>query len=159
MLSTRAWLADRGEIRVPANNRMLVEAATNHAALIAFAEDLGDPWPGHLWDVAGKIAAKGGAARIVSVDWGSPLVENQPVPNERATTRLGLDDRRVELPQALPGPFGEPVRTLNVPGWMASDAPADAAAADLSARSGEILFRLGSETFRYDRLGLSTVTA
>ena len=159
VLSTRAWLADRGEIRVPANNRMLVEAATNHAALTAFAETLGDPWPGHLWDVAGKIAAKGGVARIVSVDWGSPLVENQPVPNERATTRLGLDDRRVELPQALPGPFGEPVRTLNVPGWMAGDAPADAAAADLSARSGEILFRLGSETFRYDRLGLSTVTA
>ena len=155
VLATRAWLDKRGEIRIPADNRAVVEAATHRDGLAKLAEELSGVWPAHLQDVEGKTAASAGAARNVAIDWEEPLTKNQPISDLRAETRLGLKDRRVDLPESLPGPFGKPVRTLNVPGWMVQEEPDDAVVTDATARSGEIRFRLGSKTFRYDRLGLS----
>ena len=158
VLATREWLAKCGEVRIPADNRELVEAATHPSALAEFAERLGGVWPAHLRDVEGKTAALAGAAMTVAINWDDPLTENQPIPDSRAETRLGLKDRRVELPEPTCGPFGTPVRMLNIPGWMAQEIPEDAAVADVTIRNGEITFCLGSKTFRYDRLGLSAVT-
>ena len=158
VLSTLAWLSERGEVRIPADNRKLVEAATNRAELTAFACKLGDRWSAHLQVVEGKTAAAGGTARMVSIDWEAPLVENQPgPPDERAKTRLGLTDRRVDLPSPLLGPFGRPVRTLNIPGWMVEAEPEDAVVTEASGGGG-IRFRFGTKIFRYDRLGLSIAT-
>ena len=155
VLSTRAWLAEHSEVCIPADNRKLVEAATNRAELRAFADSLGGRWPDHLQEVEGKTSAAGGAARHVSIDWHEPLIENQPVPDERAATRLGLNDRRVDLPGPLPGPFGQPVSTLNIPGWMVEAEPEDAVISDVTGDGGRIRFRFGTKSFRYDRLGLS----
>lgn len=79
----------------------------------------------------------------------------QPIPDFRAETPLGLKDRRVELPELLPGLFGKPVQTLNVPGWMVQEDPHDAVLTDATARNGAIHFYPGSKTFLYYRLGLS----
>lgn len=79
----------------------------------------------------------------------------QPIPDLRAETRLGLKDRHVELPESLPGLFGKPVQTLNVPGWMIQEDPDDAVFTDATARNGEIHFYSGSKTFLYYRLALS----
>ena len=101
--------------------------------------------------------AAAGTAKNVAINWEDPLTENQPIPNERAETRLGLKDRRVELTESLLGPFSEQVRTLHIPGWMAGDEPEDAVVTDATAHNGEIRFCLGSKIFCYDRLGLSIV--
>ena len=160
VLATREWLATRGEVRIPADNRKLVEAATHHAALAEFAECLSDVWPAHLQDVENKTASRVGAALTVAINWDEPLTapDNQPIPDVHARTRLGLKDRRVELPEPMRGPFGAQIRTLNVPGWMAQDIPEDTAVTDVTIGDGEIGFCLGSKTFRYDRLGLSAAT-
>lgn len=155
VIATRAWLEKHGEIRIPANNREVVEAATHRVGLNKLAEDLGGAWPAHLLEVQGKTTAHSVAAKGVAVDWEEPLTQNQPIPDLQAETRLGLKDRRVDLPESLPGPFGKPVRTLNVPGWMVQEEPDDAVVINATAQNGEIRFRLGSKTFRYDRLGLS----
>ena len=160
ILATRAWLVERGQIRIPDDNRQLVETATHCAGLVEFADDrLRGPWPAHLRDVEGKNGAAATAARVVEIDWHEGLTENQPVVDGRASTRLGLRDRRVELPEPCSGPFGQPVRVLNVPGWMVEGESDDAVPASVSARDGEIRFRFGSRAFRYDRLGLTIVTA
>ena len=153
VLATRAWLDKHGEIRVPADNRAVVEAATHRDGLDKLAMELGGAWPAHLLDVQGKTMANAGTAKGVAVDWEEPLIDNQPIPDSRAETRLGLKDRCVDLEATLPGPFGKTVRMLNVPGWMVEEE--DAVVAEVTAREGEIRFRLGSKTFRYDRLGLS----
>ena len=157
VLATRAWLAERGEVRVPMDNRALVEAATHRAGLAVFADSLRGAWPTHLRDVEGKTAATAGAAMNAAIDWEAPLTNNQPIADSRAKTRLGLQDRRSAFPEPLPGPFDQRVCTLNIPGWMARDEPEDAIVTNAAASGGEIRFRLGSKTFRYDRLGLSIV--
>ncbi len=153
VLATRAWLHKHGEIRVPADNRAVVEAATHRDGLDKLAQELGGGWPAHLLDVQGKTTANAGAAKGVAVDWEEPLIDNQPIRDLHAETRLGLKDRRVDLEASLIGPFGTPVRTLNVPGWMVEEE--DAIVTEVTARDGKIRFRLGSKTFRYDRFGLS----
>ena len=45
-----------------------------------------------------------------SVNWTLPLVDNPAIEEERAKTGLGLDDRRIELPQPRRGPFDKPGR-------------------------------------------------
>ena len=157
VLATRAYFEKHKVIRIPANNRAIVEAATHRGGLAKLAEDLGGVWPSHLLDVEGKTMAAAGTAKNVAINWEDPLTENQPIPNERAETRLGLKDRRVELTESLPGPFSKQVRTLHIPGWMAGDEPEDAVVTDATAHNGEIRFCLGSKIFCYDRLGLSIV--
>ena len=157
VLATRAWLDKQGAIHIPADNRTVVEAATHRIELARFADDLGGAWPAHLQDVEGKTAANAGGAKNVAINWEDPLTENQPISNLRAETRLGLKDRRVELLESPSGPFRERVRTLHIPGWMVRDEPEEAIVTDLTARDGEIHLRLGSKTFRYNRLGLSIV--
>lgn len=153
VLATRAWLRKHGEVRVPADNRAVVEAATHRDGLYELARDLGGTWPAHLLDVQGKTAANAGAAKGVAVDWEEPLIDNQPIPDSRAETRLGLKDRRVDFEALLLGPFGKTVRMLNVPGWMVQEEDTDVT--EVTAGDGYIRFRLGSKVFHYDRLGLS----
>ena len=157
VLSTRRWLAEHGEVRIPADNRALVEAATHPRVLCDFAENLGEPWTRHLLSVEGAAAANSGAAQTVCVDWWEPLTANQPIPNleDRPATRLGIKDRRIVLPRAVNGPFGRPVRTFNIPGWMTPDEADEVGVDGVVSEGGELRFRLGSKEFRYDRFGLS----
>ena len=120
VLATREWLATRGQVRIPADNRALVEATTHGGALAAFAERLNDVWSAHLREVEGKTASRSGAALTVAINWDEPLTENQPIQDVHAQTRLGLQDRRVEMPEPARGPFGTQVRILNIPGWNGS---------------------------------------
>ena len=155
VLATRRWLAERGEIRVPRDNRDLVERVTHDEALRALAESLGGAWPAYLDAVRMGRAVEGGAALPVMIRWDEPLVDNQKITELAAPTRLGLRDRRVMLPDACEGPFGSPVRTLNLPEWMIEpDVGDDARPENVIASAGTIRFRFGGSSFVYDRLGL-----
>ena len=157
VLATRKWL-ERGRIQIPADNRALVEAATNHVALTDLAERLGNPWDLHLENFECAVMANSQAARTVCVEWDRPFADNQPVRDldDRAVTRLGLKDRIVDLPDGISGPFGRPVQTVPIPGWMMPDEPLEDRVRNAEVQDGEIRFCLGSKRFRYDRFGLST---
>ena len=155
VLATRRWLAERGEIRIPRDNRALVEQVTHEEALRDLAQSLGGQWPEYLEAVLMGKAVEGGAALPVMIHWEEPLADNQRIRELAAPTRLGLRDRRVVLPTASQGPFGSAVRSLNVPEWMiAPNLPDDAQPANVVASAGTIQFRFGGSSFIYDRLGL-----
>ena len=155
VLATRRWLAQRGEIRVPRDSRTLVECVTHDEALRSLAESLGGAWPEYLEGVRMGRAVEGGAARPVMIQWEEPLADNQRITELAAPTRLGLRDRRVALTEACEGPFGSPVRTLDVPEWMIGpEVGDDIQAENVVASAGTIRFRFGGESFVYDRLGL-----
>ena len=156
VLATREWLAKHRRIHVPRDNRALVEEVTNHSGLRRFAGSLGGGWPQYLENLlAGKRAAEGTAATSVMIDWQESVADNQMIPHLTVATRLGVKDRRLELPKPITGPFGRPVRVLNIPEWMTKDIGEDAEAEEVTASDSTIRFRLGGVWFHYDRLGLT----
>ena len=157
VLATQRWLAERDTLDVPGDNRALVEAATHDESLYALANELGPPWGAHLEMELGAALGEGMTARSVLLDWCESLLVNRPLDDHRIKTRLGLDDRRVDLPEPCVGPFGAQVRSFTLPGWMAGDLPPDTELTDLSASDDEIQFRLGAYRYRYDRLGLTRI--
>ncbi|MCA8929420.1 MAG: CRISPR-associated helicase/endonuclease Cas3, partial [Alphaproteobacteria bacterium] len=157
VLATRAWLAERGRLTVPADNRALVEAATHPESLTAVAETLGEPWPAHARNFEGQTGAHITVARGNCLDWRQSIAENAPPQDRKILTRLGLDDRRIDLPSPLPGPFGPPVSGFTLPGWMAEGLGEDVMATDVVTEANEIRFTLGGRRFVYDRLGLQPI--
>ena len=154
VLATRQWLAGRDTVRIPGDNRALVEAATHDDSLRKLANELGPPWDAHLNAALGVEIGEGMTARSVLLDWRESLLANRPQDDLRVKTRLGLDDRRVDLPEPLQGPFGARVRSFTLPGWMAGDLCPEAEPEEISASGGELRFRLGARLYRYDRMGL-----
>ena len=155
LLATRDWLDRRGRIRIPRDNRALVEAVTNDGGLREFASSCGGKWPEQLEGFLAGKGVEGVRARAVRIEWEKSLADNQKIPNLEAPTRLGLRDRRVELPNPCPGPFGQPVQVLCLPQWMAPDLDEDVTPEDVVVSKGEIRFRLGDRSFLYDRFGLA----
>lgn len=97
------------------------------------------------------------AARSVLLDWRESVLANRPPNDRKIKTRLGLDDRRVDLPESLCGPFGTRVRSFSLPGWMVNDLPLEVQPTEVSDSNGEIRFQLGALRYRYDRLGLARI--
>ena len=154
VLATRDWLARHGVLRVPEDCRALVEAVTHHEGLRAFAASLGESMSTHLEAVLIGSQVQGGAAANVMLDWEQPLAANQPPANLEAATRLGLKDRRLELPRPCVGPFDSLVHSLHLPAWMVEDVDEKAEPEDVVPSTGVVRFRLGPASFRYDRFGL-----
>ena len=157
VLATRRWLTERDALGIPGDNRALVEAATHDESLYALANELGPPWGAHLAMELGAALGEGMTARSALLDWCESLPGNRPLDDRRIKTRLGLDDRRVDLSEPCVGPFGTQVRSFTLPGWMVGDLPPDTEPADISASDGEIQFRLDAYRYRYDRLGLTRI--
>ncbi len=157
VLATERWLRQRGAIHIPDDNRALVEAATHGESLCELARELGPPWDAHLETALGAALGEGMTARSVLLDWLESLLANCPQDDRSIMTRLGLDDRRIELPEPLHGPFGARVREFTLPGWMVNELPLDAEPSEISASDGEIRFRMGAHRYLYDRLGLARV--
>ena len=100
----------------------------------------------------GMKGAQAQAARNACLEWSKPI-EPLPPRDERIVTRLGLDDRTVELPTGTIGPFGGEISLLSISGrWLrgvAVDAPSHIAVA-LDGLS----IAVGDRKFIYNRLGL-----
>lgn len=154
VLATRDWLLQSDQIRIPGDNRELVETCTHLEQLQRFAERLGDPWERHLQFVDGTVIALGQGAASVAFRWDDSLSFNQPVADMHVQTRLGLKNRLLRLHEPVSGPFGSYVRSLVIPGWMVKDQSADENIEILDQASGAINFRIGGYRFRYDRYGL-----
>lgn len=142
---------------IPAMNRHLVEQATHRERLAAIEAELrasDGAWVGVLDKVYGNDIARAGQARLGLLDRDAPFSAFRIPDDEPWATRLGARDLLVALPEAILGPFGEPVATLRIPHFLAGDAAAEATPEVLESGAGGLLFRLGAVTLRYDRFGL-----
>ncbi|HVA67883.1 MAG TPA: CRISPR-associated helicase Cas3' [Candidatus Binataceae bacterium] len=143
-------------LEIPAMNRRLVEAVTHPDALKAIAGAMGDPWKKHARHIDGQTIAAKGLAGLNCVNRDEPFSDCRFPPSleTRISARLGEDDRIVEFPNPIPGPFGPPICRLTLPGWLAKGAPADAKPENIIAEAGALRFNFADRAFIYDRLGL-----
>ncbi len=143
---------------IPEMNRGLVERTTHPAHLERIAADLAardaTAWTRHVQDIEGKTNAAVGEARSAMLDWRRPFETFQIDKDEHLTTRLGAKDRQVDLPDALPGPFGPKVAGLRIPSFLLDGAPEEAEPEAARPDGDAIRFRLGGQEFRYGRFGL-----
>ena len=108
----------------------------------------------------GLSAAKRVQGALALMEWHESIFSSGAFPEgrgDKATTRLGLDDRLAKLPEPLVGPFGEPVSRFVVPGWMARKVPADAEVEQTESVCGGLKLGLGDLRFTYRRHGLRLV--
>ncbi|GJG89733.1 CRISPR-associated helicase/endonuclease Cas3 [Gemmatimonadetes bacterium T265] len=164
--ATRRLVADHGTWRIPAVNRALVEGALHDDAVEALIAGMPEPereaWRAHRNAVEGSALADGQVAADGLLWRSRPLMEE---PNtrfdDRLVTRLGADDRLVDLPSASVGPLGELVDRLVVPSWMARGLPPNNDVPVAVTREPEgrapgarLQVQVGDLAFIYDRHGL-----
>lgn len=159
---TRRLIEERPQWRIPEMNRALVEDALHTESVDALIESMPDETRDRWW--AHRYALEGDGQAMAQIATDSVLWRDRPFTDEsnrrfgdRLATRLGADDRLVELPQDTVGPFGQVVRRLAIPEWLARGIPEDATpaiVADIEKEYGVLRIRLGDTAFIYDRHGL-----
>jgi CRISPR-associated endonuclease/helicase Cas3 len=166
--ATRSLLIERPTLAIPEDNRMLVERTTHPEALAAVVARCGEPMQIHARSAdAGTMVRKslakghGVERRREFGEYGFPDREM----TGRISTRLGEEDRLLQLESSFDSPFGSRVFRVKIPHWLANGWPAeptghvmstDAHTTVLEARGddGVVLPR-----FVYDRLGLRAESA
>lgn len=161
---TRRIVMERAALRIPSDNRLLVELATHPERLESLVDELGDEWRCHRNHAVGKITAetRQGQLNLLRRDLDftdSDVVFPEGSLARNIPTRLGENDRRVEFPEdgCPPSPFdtSAKIRELRIPQHRVHPAtPADAQAEDLQHLPGAFEFRYGAWSYRYDRCGL-----
>jgi CRISPR-associated endonuclease/helicase Cas3 len=152
VVATRRALAAIEVISIPRDNRRLVEAATHPCVIHLLARELSGPFMAHWQTNLGNSGAQALAANNACLNWSQPI---EPLPRleERIVTRLGLNDRTVELLPGTIGPFGSAISLVSIPGrWLGSLAVD--AKLDIATMAGELAIMLGDRTFVYNRFGL-----
>lgn len=140
-------------IEIPADNRLLVEATMHPERLAQFG---GHPWDAHRNDLLGIATAQGLAARGALLPWEVPFGPELRFRSfdERLTTRLGLEDRRVPLDPPLTSAFGQTLHEIPIPGWLAGETEASVPDAPPENHEGVVALRYGGRAYRYSRFGL-----
>jgi len=146
-------------LRIPAENRRLVDESVHPERLLAIAADLGKTWQAHQQTVWGKMLADTQLANLNVVKRQICYDDEACLFPERGErkipTRLGLEDRLVRFEPAFRSPFGHDVAELTIPHFLARGVPEEAEAAEDVRETREIVtFRFGPNWYRYDRLGL-----
>ena len=170
----RALESERfAELRIPTDNRALVEASCASSAHAALSQELGEDWAKHFQQMIGIRGAHAGHATAHSTDWHRPWSAAAPGELDGVLrTRLGLDGIELTLKTAWTSPFGQQIEHLTLPGWMlpASSASSGASGGALTHAQDQmccltatdssedaLCFTVSDRCFRYDRLGLQRV--
>ncbi len=147
---TRDTFATHAEVRIPRDNRWLVEQALHPERLDLLNEGA---WAKHA-------QKQDGIALSMEVQADIALIRPEPFGelrfsdcNEQLRTRLGLNDRRVTIPEPLVSPFGKSFSELIIPGHLAPQAEIEEVT-ELERGSDGIHFRLGGSAYCYTRFGL-----
>ena len=77
--------------------------------------------------------------------------------DEDVRTRLGDDGPRIQLAESVPGPFGTPVRTFNLPAHIFRNGmptKEDVQNVRAEPREGRLTLYIGNNSLEYDRRGL-----
>ncbi len=147
------------EVELPTMNRQLVEQATHPEALATIVAELGDEWHKHYQHRSGVTHAEQGLARLNLVNREVPFTHKDCLfpsgdLSRAIKTRLGVDDRLVRFSHELPGPFGNGIRELSLPGHMVYQAEPNEEPRKIESEYNEIMFTFGRVRYRYDHLGL-----
>lgn len=154
--ATRRLIESEPHVRIPADNRRLVESATHPEALKAIGT-ISEQWAKHGQDIDGDTGARRSFARGALICFDKPFTdrENAFPPDLDLATRLGVRDRVVEFNPPLPGPFQQLVRELPIRHHMLPHGLAlEAQPQGVAAEPGGFRFQLGDAHYRYSRLGL-----
>ena len=76
-------------------------------------------------------------------------------------TRLGEDGPRINLDQAMSGPFDKPVKTFNLPAFFFKQIPTKDEIEQARAEqiAGVLTLHVGTQVFLYDRTGIRPMEA
>lgn len=152
---TRRTLEAASEVRIPRDNRPLVEASLHPAHLVSLETE--DPkWRAHGEHVRTEVHADRRAATSVLIETDEPLHWNANAWDGPAPTRLTEDDgRRVFFDPPPKSPFGNVIRELQVrERWLRGLEAMEELRAIPCPTPGGFTFRVGPHDFVYDRLGL-----
>lgn len=154
--ATRALLAERPVVSIPADNRYLVEAATHPTRLTVIQEQQGEAWKVLGQKIEGDTGARQTIARLQALDVDQIFGDFEFPCEVKIATRLGAQDRILHFDPELHGPFGEPLKELPlrhylVPGGLSPDAEPG----NIRQTATTTSFSLGDAKFRYTHLGLS----
>jgi CRISPR-associated endonuclease/helicase Cas3 len=146
-------------VSIPAENRVLVEAGTDPRVLSELARSLGAAWVKHHGQVLGEGMARGQAASYATLDWSTDWEDVIWLPDleERAKTRLGLDDRVARLDREIRSPFGSHLSHIQINGWLLRGLPVgkeEVAAVGDTDGSGRRRLEFAGALFFYGRHGL-----
>lgn len=143
---------------IPKANRRLVERTTHPDHLVRIATELaaesGEAWNRHVQDNEGKLSAALNAAGSAGLDWSTAFRSLRLDEDEHLSTRLGTQDRLLNLRPDLGGAFGTPIGALRVPHFLLAEVAGDTEPTNERQGGSELRFELGSRTFVYDRYGL-----
>jgi CRISPR-associated endonuclease/helicase Cas3 len=156
--ATRRLIAAEPQVRIPADNRRLVESATHPEAVHAI-EALGDPWAVHGQHIDGDTGARRTSAKLGLLPLDTAFAELGFPDEVKLATRLGAADRIVNFDPPQAGPFGNAVRELPIryhllPNGLSLEALPEDIAAELCG----FRFRLGDAHYRYSRVGLERLS-
>jgi len=157
--ATRRLILRHPEWRIPEMNRLLVEHATHPQALEMLTRELEavDPrWRDARQRIVGTGMSEVQLAQQAALPWSKRMAETIFPQDESLATRLGAQDLAITLPDGLIGPFGTPIRSLSIPNfWLGGiDLGNEIKPCIDTIAQGRLTFRIQSEVFLYDRLGL-----
>lgn len=156
---TRRLLEEFEQWRIPDMNRLLVERAMHTESIAklidAMPEHERDDWHRHRLEVEGLDIADSSVAAGNVLRRDEPFMEQPVLDDVMIATRLGANDRLVDLPAGTRGPFGWEIRRISVPAWMLRDAPVDEPPRIAPSHDGSGLrLEWSGRILQYDRLGL-----
>ncbi|MFM0327640.1 CRISPR-associated helicase Cas3' [Caballeronia glebae] len=160
--ATRRLVEHQPTCVIPRDNRFLVEHATHPESLAIIESDQGslsDAWRTLGEEIEGSVGMRRTKGYMQALPFERPFDEELSFPtNERIATRLGAEDRLVQLEPPVMGPFGQLVRQLTLRHHMVPrDVPWDATPVAHSAGQGWFEFTLGPASYRYSRIGLESI--
>lgn len=158
----RRILAEFKTLKIPTQNREVVERCTHPQALAAVAASKGAAWEKFGSELDGAYSAKATVANLHALPFDLAFDElTFPGSDAKVATRLGEADRLITFAQPVAGPFG-PVTALTLRHFMVpAGTPFDAEPTVLRQEvsvAGEggpaFEFDLGGFAFRYSHTGI-----
>jgi CRISPR-associated endonuclease/helicase Cas3 len=152
--ATWSELAERPQLVIPDDNRVLVERSTDPARLQANAAAKGQAWIEHLRQLQGKGLGQRQEALFSRLDWSTEWDDSAfPNAEEKIRTRLGAEAIRIPLPTPWTSPFGSKLQELAIPAWM-WHGPTERWDVVVEEQVGALSIAVNEQRFRYSRVGL-----
>ncbi len=148
-----------GFVRIPLDNRKLVELTTHPEVLEKLAGELGQKWDKVSARVVGRRLADGQEADQSIISWNKVFGEESValVKDARIATRLGINDEIIEFESKFRSPFKTTIEKIVIPGWMLprrEDNENLEKPKETKVFEGGFCFSYCGRVFLYDRLGL-----
>lgn len=148
---TRRVLAERPEVRIPQDNRYLVEAVTHPECLESLKSDR---WQRHGQNIEGgelaQAIAASNALAIFDQLFGSFKFNEA---GGKVVTRLGANSLELPLDRSIRSPFGQVLDRMVIPGHLAPRDPEDIITVK-DKQDDTAILRCGNNHYRYSRYGL-----